>query len=192
LKLWAVEDGSLVRDFGMTHSDTILALAFSPDGGRLLTGGADRFGRIVDLATGAVTRNLEGHIHHVLGVAWSRDGRRVATAGAEGVVKIWNPMTGERLKNIDGFGKETTGIQPVGIADLFLAVSGSGDARLFKAGGEEVRRLGAGDVYLEAVAVTPDGTTAAAGDSMGGIHVWSLEDGRRVADFSAASGYASH
>ncbi len=187
LKVWSVRDGSLLQDLGAVHSDTVLALAFSPDGDRLLSGGADRFARLTDLASGTVVRNFEGHAHHVLGVAWSRDGRTIATAGADAVVKLWNPGTGERIKTVDGFGKEVVAVQAVGIAGEFLAVSGSGDARVFRADGSKVQGLDAGGAFLESLAVTPDGRFAVAGDADGRARVWRLQNGELAATFTAGN-----
>lgn len=184
LKLWTATDGTLFRDLGEIHSDAILALAFSPDGKRLLSGGADRFGRIIDLGPEISLKNLEGHSHHVQGVAWLANGRKAATAGADGVVKIWDSLTGERQKNVEGFTREITGIQTIGIADQFLAVSGAGQARIISGGGEELRKLSAGESYLQSLSVSMDGRFAAAGDATGRVHVWNLEDGSQWAEFA--------
>ncbi|MCC6233106.1 MAG: hypothetical protein IT580_10715 [Verrucomicrobiales bacterium] len=185
MKLWSIPDGKLLRDFGTLHSDAVLALAFSPDGGMALSGGADRFMRLVDLGTGKAVRHFEGHTHHVMGVAWLRDARTVASAGAEAAVKVWNCRTGDRLKNVDGFGKEVVSIQPLGVSDQFVAATGAGQARVFKAGGETVRSLDARGAFLHALAVTPEGRWAVGGDAEGTLRVWSVEDGKLVAELSA-------
>ncbi len=184
LKLWSIPGGECLRDFGAVHSDAILALALSPDEEAALTGGADRFMRLIDLSSGKAVRQFEGHTHHVMGVAWLRDGRTVASAGAEAVVKLWNRRTGERVKNVDGFGKEVVAIQAVGVSPQFVAGSGAGQVRVFKTGGEAVRTLDAKGAFLHALAVTPDGRIAVAGDAAGVLHVWSVEDGKSLAAFA--------
>jgi WD40 repeat protein len=178
LKLWKLPEGTLAADLGGLHSDAVTAVAFSPRGDRLATAGTDRFARITGLQTNAPRFNLEGHTHHVIGVAWSPDGGVLATAGAEGVVKLWNPRTGERRKNVDGFGKEVTGLQAAGPSLRFVALSGTGGGRVFKADGEKVRDLASVPDYLQALAVSPDGRWIVGSDDRGHVRVWDSENGQ--------------
>ena len=185
LKLWKIEDGSLVRDFGALHSDCVTAIAFSPRGEWIATGGADRFGRITPVQGDGPRLALEGHTHHVIGVAWAMDGSLVATAGAEGVVKLWNPQTGEKKGNIDGLNKEVTGLQPMGLTSQFVVVSANGNGRVVRANGEKVRDLKWTPEYLQTVAVTRDGQWAAAADDRGIVSVWNLNTGEVHREASA-------
>ncbi len=177
LKLWKVENGSLVRDFGALHSDCVTAIAFSPRGEWIATGGADRFGRITPVQGDGPRLALEGHTHHVIGVAWLMDGSLLATAGAEGVVKLWNPQTGEKKGNVDGFNKEVTGLQPMGLTSQFVVVSANGNGRVVRGNGEKVRDLKWTPEYLQTIAVTRDGQWAAAADDRGIVSVWNLNTG---------------
>jgi WD40 repeat protein len=178
LKVWKLPEGSLAHDLGSLHSDAVTAVAFSPRGDRLASAGADRFARITALNTNQSRFNLEGHTHHVIGVAWTPDSSVLATAGAEGTVKLWNPRTGERRKNVDGFGKEVTGLQSAGQALRFVAVSGSGKGRVFKADGETIRDLSAVPEYLQTLSVSRDGRWVVGADDRGIVRVWDAETGQ--------------
>ena len=179
LKIWGVTNGELVRDLGGIHSDCVMSVAFSPRGEWLITGGADRFARITPVVGDGPRINLEGHTHHVLGVAWQADGSTVATAGADGVVKLWNPKTGERRKNVEDFGKEVTGLRSVGITNQFVAVSGSGQGRVFRSDGEKVRELAATPAFLQAMSATRSGNLVAGAGDDGVLRIWDVATGEQ-------------
>jgi WD40 repeat protein len=72
------------------HEARVTALAFSPDGTRLLTGSADGTAALWDVAAGRLRTVYRGHPGGVDLVAYSPDGTRVATASpAEPLARVW-------------------------------------------------------------------------------------------------------
>jgi WD40 repeat protein len=183
IKLWKTESGELVRDLAEIHSDAVLSLDFSADDLFLLSGAADRMARVVDLATGKITRTFEGHSHHVLGVSWSPDNRAVATAGADTTVKIWDVATGDRKKSIEGCEKEVTAVRFIGIGDKLLSSSGDNKVRVVKPDGAQVLAFGDVSDYVNAAAVTANGKIVLAGGYDSTLRVWNGADGKPLATF---------
>jgi WD40 repeat protein len=72
------------------HTDFVTSIAWSPDGKRLASAGADKTVRIWDLTANAPIFTYFGHSGAVLSVAWSPDGKRLASAGADKTVHIWD------------------------------------------------------------------------------------------------------
>jgi WD40 repeat protein/serine/threonine protein kinase len=90
-----------LRTYG-AHRGPIWALAFSPDGKTLASGGADRQVRLwsaADLKPGAP---LEESAHEVRALAFAPDGRRLASGSVAGLVRIWDTRTGNNLASNTG------------------------------------------------------------------------------------------
>jgi WD40 repeat protein len=181
--LWNAATGRIEQEFRNAHSDTVLALDFSPDGKYLASGAADRFVKVIDLTNNKVVKSFEGHLHHVLGVSWKRDGRTLASSGADNVVKIWDFVTGERKKNIEGFSKEVTSVAFIDATDQALTSSGDNQIRLVRENGDSVRTFSGATDYVYSAMATPDGKIVVAGGQDSMLRVWSGMDGKEIVNF---------
>lgn len=170
LKIWLVENGTLVGAVPDAHSDTILGIEFSPDGRYLATASTDRFAKVFEVKTRQLAKTFEGHTHHVLDVAWKADGKILATCGADGDIKRWDFETGEQKQTISGYEKEITSLSFIADSDRLLISSGDPIVRL----GE--RRLGGVSSFVHVSAVSRDGQTVVAGDQAGRLLVWRTPD----------------
>ena len=84
------------------HTGGVWAVAWSPDGTRLLTGGYGG-ARVWDAATAEPLHQLTGHTGWVRAVAWSPDGTRLLTGGGDdGTVRVWDAATAEPLHQLTG------------------------------------------------------------------------------------------
>jgi WD40 repeat protein len=88
MRLWDIRTGKEVRRFE-GHSAGV-AVAFSPDGRRALSGGfGDRTVRLWDVDTGKELHRLTGHKGGVTGVALSPDGRFAVSGSADNTARLW-------------------------------------------------------------------------------------------------------
>ena len=84
------------------HTDQVVAAAFSPDGGRIVTASLDKTARIWDAATGRQIQVLSGHADAVETAVFSPDGRRIVTASADRTARIWDAATGRQIEVLRG------------------------------------------------------------------------------------------
>ncbi|MDZ4817522.1 MAG: protein kinase [Planctomycetota bacterium] len=83
IKIFDVETGDLKKAM-KGHTDTVVSLAFSKDGSRLLSGSWDNTARLWDVAEGTELRNFGGHSSWVWSAAFSPDEKQIVTASQDG------------------------------------------------------------------------------------------------------------
>ncbi|MBX9581221.1 MAG: WD40 repeat domain-containing protein, partial [Gemmataceae bacterium] len=101
VRVWDTPTRAEVRGL-RGHPEWATAVAFAPDGRRLVAAGADGTVRVFELAPqeGA---GRAGHPRAVNAVAVSPDGKTIATASADLTVKLWDRASGrERLTLVGG------------------------------------------------------------------------------------------
>jgi len=72
------------------HPGVGAVATFSPDGRRILSGGADRWLRVWDARDGRLLLAAVGHESSVTRVSFFPDGERLCTCGWDGLLKIWD------------------------------------------------------------------------------------------------------
>jgi WD40 repeat protein len=88
VKLWDVETGKALLELAKSQN-TIVAVAFSPDGQTVANAVTDNTVRLVTVKNGELP-TLKGHARAVIAVAFSPDGRTVASASVDKTVKLWD------------------------------------------------------------------------------------------------------
>ena len=100
LQRFKVPNGEL-EVFPRSHASWVQALAISPDGNRVVSGGGD--GRLTwwntEDAKASVLHSVEdAHQDWIRGIGFSPDGSKLLSGGYDGKVNLWDAASGERLK----------------------------------------------------------------------------------------------
>lgn len=176
VNLWKVATGALVRTIS-AHVGTVRALAFSPNGKVLASGGDDALVNLWNVGTGRKVLSIKNGIllYPFFAISFSPDGQLLATdyclrpAGylscAQAEVKLWDAATGALVRTLSGL---------TGYNGEVLSIAFSPDGKLLAAGlfhdiklwetstGREVRSFPAS--VVSSVAFTPDGRLLAHDD----------------------------
>lgn len=161
------------------HRVAVTAVAFSPDGRRVLSGDQDGGLRIWDRETGAVLHHLVGHRDEVLTVAFSPDGRYALSGGGalDKTIRLWDAGTGEETSRLAG---HTGGVtSAVFTPDGRGILSGSQDhsVRLWDAdAGFLLRNRTNHRRDVVAVSLSADGSRAVSAGLDATMCVWAMED----------------
>ena len=88
IRLWDGRSGAALKTLE-GHSNSVIAVAFSPDGKTLASASHDETIRLWDGRSGAALKTLEGHSSILMDVAFSPDGKRLASASWDGTIGLW-------------------------------------------------------------------------------------------------------
>jgi hypothetical protein len=85
-----VNDKSVLLKTLLETDDSVLAVALSPDGKKIASGGCDRLVRVWDLASGKLEHAIENHADWVFGVVFAQDSNLLVTGSRDKTAKVWD------------------------------------------------------------------------------------------------------
>ena len=168
------------------HRDLIISVAISPNGKKIVSGGADKTIRIWDARTGIqIGEPLTGHTDSVSSVAISPNGKKIVSGGRDGTIHIWDAETG---KHIGGpLIWHSSVVESVVISqDGKKIVSGSDDKTIriwdLETGEQIGEPLTGHTNYISSIAISQDGKRIVSGSTDKTIRIWDTETGRQIGD----------
>ncbi|MGD9644979.1 MAG: c-type cytochrome domain-containing protein [Pirellulales bacterium] len=176
-------------------ANRVLALAFSPDGKLLATGGGEpsRSGelKIWDLAEKTIVLDLpEAHTDTIFGLEFSPDGKLVATASADKFVRVFEVATGKQVRSFEGHTHHVLGVAWQHDGRLLASAGADRVVKVWNMEtGEQQRTIGGFGKEVTSISFVADSsqTLTSAGDSS--VRYYETNDGKSPRKFDGASDY---
>ena len=176
------------------HTNVISALAFSPDGTRLISGSFDKTARIWAIGSrqSAIGNPeclcvLRGHTDYIYAVARSPDGTRAATGSDDDALKLWDARSGRLIKTLTGHTNDVVSVAFTPDGRYLLSGSWDRTIRLWDGRtGAFIKALARQDSNVDSLSISPDGSKVLTGCGYGTKtnNVFAIPSGERVASFT--------
>jgi WD40 repeat protein len=165
------------------HQHSLHALAFSPDGRTLASGGGSfrKAGelKLWDVDTGTPRVDLLGHSDSVVALAFSPDGRLLASVSDDQTVRLWDVASGRERATLRGHNSAGRGVAFSPDGHTLASASWDQSVRLWDVTGGRVRALLQGHAgWCPSIAFSPDGHALATwGGSSPEVDLWDIATG---------------
>lgn len=172
--LWDVPHGKIHHTL-KGHTDRIKALAFTPNGKMLASGGDDGTIRLWDVSTGTQLLNLPSGKTRAL--ALSPDGKILASTNSPFKIQLWDIVNGQQMTSIQG---NNGTVEVLAFShDSKILVSGSWDGKIRLWGVTTNKMLSTVKGHttdIKALVFSEDGKSIASGSSDGLVFLWNAKE----------------
>jgi Tol biopolymer transport system component len=157
------------------HLGSVYAVAFAPDGQRILSSGADQTMRLWDARTGKEIRRIDAPIGRIWTIAFAPRGKYVASGSFDGSVRLWDL---ERGREVRRFADKGDYIRSVAFSPDGQFIAAAGDDRMIRiwdvATGKLQGTLKGHDHFVWSVVFSRDGKQLISGSLDRTIRIWNV------------------
>jgi len=176
-RVWQ-EGGKLLHLAWQAHTDTVAALAFSPDGRTLATGSWNGAITLWDIESGTLLWT-SWHTTNIQSLAFAPDGSLLASGGNDATVRLWDATSGTHRQTLSGKSGPVYALAWNPDGSLLASGSFDGQIRLWEIQKTQpatcVHMLTGHTTGVIGLAFAPDGSTLASGSWDRTVKLWDVE-----------------
>jgi WD40 repeat protein/serine/threonine protein kinase len=187
MTIWDTQTGEFIQRFDVNTLDeegnliegvnrAITAVAFTPDGRFVLSGGEDGSITLWDVESGEPIRQFTGHADIITQILLNREGTQVLTSSLDRAAILWNFEDGQLLRRFTG---HLGGVNGVDFNSNETAiVTGANDSRIFIwdiETGQALQRFTGSDSPIMSVQFSTDNQQLLSSSLNGNTSVWRIE-----------------
>ncbi|MHB8645163.1 MAG: nSTAND1 domain-containing NTPase [Thermomicrobiales bacterium] len=166
----------------------VFSAAYSPDGTRIVSAGADGMVRVWDAATGRQLLALHGHTGTVYSAMYSPDGKQIVTAGQDRTAKVWGAESGKELLSLRGHSGTVISAAYNPSGSLIVTASADSTAKVWNAQtGQEMRTISGQAGPMSSARFSPDGSRIITASADGTAKVWDAATGKELLTITASN-----
>ena len=166
------------------HTACVSAVAFAPDGSRIVTGSYDRTAKVWQAATGKELLTLSGHTSYIRTVAFSPDGLRIVTGSDDKTAKVWDAASGKELFTLDRHSNLVYAVAFSPSGRQIATAGADGTAKIWDtATGKELFTFHGHTDEVACVTFLPDGLRVATASRDGVVKIWEAVSGKESLTF---------
>jgi dipeptidyl aminopeptidase/acylaminoacyl peptidase len=177
VKLWDAVTGQEAKNL-QDHIDAVFAVAFSPDGKHLASGSQDRSVKIWDIASGQRLYTLGDATDGITSIAYSPSGKQIAAAGYDKTIYVWEvgESDGKLVHSLIADEDSILALAWTPDGKMLITSSSDGSIRFRDSGTlDPIRVIDHQPDWVEALAISPDGTRLAAGRFNGTLSLFDMK-----------------
>ncbi len=183
---WGQEAKRTLHLGWLGHITNIYALAFSPDGRTLASGGWDNTVKLWEIEHGTLLW-MGWHNGRVNDITFSPDGHLLASGGDDNLIRLWDAQNGTQVQELAG--QSSTVYSLAWSPDGRLLASGYADGSIWLWKPEmpdtdiHAQRISGHASWVTGLAFSPDGTQLASTGHDGTLKLWEMKNGSCLQTF---------
>lgn len=188
MRIWDIQGSAEIQRFS-GHRGQVSAIAYHPDGERMLSGSFDSTLLLWEIESGTIVQNYVGHEGGVVAVAFNPDGSRFVSGSNDQTARIWDTESGEITLTLEGHDANITSV--AWHPSSAIVATGALDSRIIiwdADTGEQLLVLEGHTSSVASVEFNADGTRLLSASFDNSLIMWDTSSGEQIQQFNGHTG----